>query len=189
MAATCRLHDGDRSKALFSTWAGSDFGFNSSAPFYILLFGLFFNILAFVSHSAITAFGRTDVFAKLYWIELGGYAIVATYLVFRFQIIGAALAWSLRVIVDSVVVILICKKVVGVEFRFSDHLFFVVAGLIVLSPPLIFAFFVDNFSYWLIPIGLLSFLVYSTMIWNLFLRHYERTSIRMRLEGWFRMQK
>ena len=55
-------------RPLFTVWAGEDFGRESTLPFYILLGGLFFNVLAYVPVSLIMAYGRTDMLAKLYWI-------------------------------------------------------------------------------------------------------------------------
>ncbi len=57
-------------RPFFTFWAGEEFGRESTLPFYILLSGLFFNIIVFIPHSSITALGRTDIFAKLYsqWV-------------------------------------------------------------------------------------------------------------------------
>jgi O-antigen/teichoic acid export membrane protein len=61
-------------KPFFTIWAGEEFGANSTLPFYVLLIGLFFNLQATVPYISIMAVGRTDVFARLYWIELLVYA-------------------------------------------------------------------------------------------------------------------
>ncbi|MBK7708117.1 MAG: oligosaccharide flippase family protein [Acidobacteria bacterium] len=85
-------------RPFLTLWAGEEFGRESTYPFYILLLGLLFSIISFIPYSALLAVGRTDVFAKIYWVELFLYAILAVVLIGRFQAIGPAAAYSLRII-------------------------------------------------------------------------------------------
>lgn len=165
-------------KPFFTIWAGEDFGRESSYPFYILLLGLFFNILAFVPHSAITAFGRTDVFAKLYWIELLLYVFLVIILINSFGILGAAIAWSARVVADAFVVIGLARRIVGVSFKFTNHFLNLFFGFLLLLPPMLFAYFYDNFSLWLIPLLLFSTGLYALLIWKTFLESEEKIWIK-----------
>jgi O-antigen/teichoic acid export membrane protein len=48
-------------RPFFELWAGEDFGRESTLPFYLLLIGVSFNMLAFIQHSLITAMGRTGL--------------------------------------------------------------------------------------------------------------------------------
>jgi O-antigen/teichoic acid export membrane protein len=43
--------------------------------------------------------------ARLYWFELAFYAVLAWVLIVYFGIVGAAAAWSIRVILDAVIMI------------------------------------------------------------------------------------
>ena len=139
-------------KPFFTYWAGAEFGQESSLPFYILLLGLFFNVLNYVPHSAITARGRTDVFAKLYWIELIIYAFVVYALVGRFGIVGAAAAWSLRAIIDACAVTWLSRKIVDVPIGVHVDRLALALGILLLTPPILFSVFRDNFSPWLLVI-------------------------------------
>lgn len=168
-------------KPFFTIWAGAEFGAESSPPFYILLFGLFFNILAYIPHSTITASGRTDILAKLYWFELVLYIFIAFWLVNSYQIMGAAAAWSLRVIIDASLVTWLAKKTVGVSLNFLNHFLKLVIGIVVLSVPMFFAYFYNNFSLLLIPLVLFSVSIYSLLIWKKFIDEDEKNWIKKKI--------
>lgn len=170
-------------RPFFTFWAGEEFGRESTLPFYILLSGLFFNILAFIPHSSITAFGRTDIFAKLYWIELVLYVFAVILLINSYGIIGAAAAWSLRVIVDAFIIIWLAKRIVGVSFNFFKHFGSLVIGFLLLLPPMIFAAVYDNFSLWLIILTPLSIILYSLLMWKTFVLPEEKEWLKNRLQN------
>lgn len=164
-------------KPFFTIWAGAEFGEESSPAFYILLFGLLFNIIAFIPYGTIMASGRADVFAKLYWVELVLYIFLAYWLVNSYQTIGAAAAWSIRFSLDALVIIYLAKRIVGVRLDFFRHLIKLFFGIILLIPPILFAAFYNNFSLWLIPMALLSTIAYFLIIWKTFIDEDEK--------GWF----
>jgi O-antigen/teichoic acid export membrane protein len=176
-------------KPFFTVWAGAEFGVASSPPFYVLLFGLVFNLLAYIPYSTIMASGRTDVLAKLYWIELILYILAAAWLVNSYQIIGAAAAWSLRVIIDAFLIIRLAKKIVGVSFKFFKHFLSLAAGVLVLSPPIIFALFYDNFSFWLIPLVFVAVLFYALIIWKTFVDSDEKKWITAKIISLLKLKK
>ncbi len=161
-------------KPFFTIWAGAEFGAESTIPFYILLLGLCFNIVAYIPHSVIMASGRTDVFAKLYWIELIIYILLVVWLVTMFQIKGAALAWSLRVIIDGLIIIWLSKRIVGVTFKFFNCFYILMFGSILLLPPILFAVFYNNFSLWLFVLTPLSVSLYVLLIWKKFIDVNEK---------------
>ena len=63
------------------------------------------------------ASGRSDIFAKIYWIQLLPYILLVWWLANRYGASGAAAAWSLRVIFDAVMLFLLGRKVGGVTFE------------------------------------------------------------------------
>jgi O-antigen/teichoic acid export membrane protein len=109
-------------KPFFTVWAGEEFGRESTLPFYILIAGFFFNIIAYASHAAVTAVGRTDVLAKLYFAELIPYFLVAIISIKYFGIAGAAAAWAFRVGVDAIVLIFLAKRIVNIRFGYLEGL-------------------------------------------------------------------
>jgi O-antigen/teichoic acid export membrane protein len=167
-------------RPFFTIWAGPEFGAESSLPFYILLLGLIFNMPAYVPYTAIAATGRTDLLAKLYWVELAVYAFAAYVLISYLGIIGAAAAWSLRVIIDAFAMVWLSKRFAGISFSFVRHLGSLAVGIALLLPPIMFSALYDNYSPFLIGLVPLSVGLYSIVIWKSFLEADERTWIKAR---------
>jgi O-antigen/teichoic acid export membrane protein len=83
-------------------WAGSEYARESTLPFLILLVGFWFNALAAVPFNRLLASGRTLSIAKLHAAELVPYLLLAAGLTFVAGAIGAAIAFTARVVADSV---------------------------------------------------------------------------------------
>lgn len=170
-------------KPFFTIWAGPEFGAESTVPFYILLLGLVFNISAYVPYTAIAATGRTDIFAKLSWIELAFYVVAAVVLIKYFGIIGAAAAWSFRVTIDAFVLIWFSKKFSGVTFRFFDHAGVLALAILLLLPPIILDAFYDISFPLLIGVAFICIITYSIVIWKSFIDPNERAWIANRVHN------
>jgi O-antigen/teichoic acid export membrane protein len=122
-------------RPFFTIWAGEEFGRESTLPFYLLIAGFFFNIIAYASHATVTAAGRTEVFAKLYFAEILPYFLVSIILIHFFGITGAAAAWALRVGVDAIVMIYLAKRIARIKFRYLEELRSIyVSSLVFLIP-------------------------------------------------------
>jgi O-antigen/teichoic acid export membrane protein len=170
-------------RPFFTLWAGPDFGAESTLPFYVLLAGLTFNLVAYIPYSAITASGRTDVFAILYWVECAMFSLLTFSLIRSYGIAGAAAAWSIRMALDGFALMWLTKRVVGVTFNFTSHLGYLILGILLLSPPMIFAALYNNFSLLLVPMVFLFSLLYSLWIWNRLVNSDEKKWIKLRLAG------
>lgn len=170
-------------RPFFTLWAGEEFGRESTLPFYLLLFGLFFNVLAYIPYSTITAKGRTDIFAKLYWIELVIYAVAVFFLIRWFGIVGAAAAWSLRVVLDAGAVIYLARRVAEVPLDFIDGPTALIFGAVLLFPPISIAVFYDNFSIWLVLVTPAALILYFLVIWKGFIRPEEKVWIKIHTLG------
>lgn len=90
---------------ILTVWLGESFGGDASLILKILLVGFFFNALAQIPFAQIQAYGKSRVTAIIHLIELVPYLIVLFYLVQLYGLIGAAIAWSIRVIVDYIVLV------------------------------------------------------------------------------------
>src|SRR5579862_130590 len=82
-------------------WLGSDFALKSTLVLQILAGGILLNALALVPFTLIQGLGRPDVPAKFHLLELPLYVLTLWILVSRMGIDGAALAWTLRVGFDA----------------------------------------------------------------------------------------
>jgi len=82
-------------------WLGGDFAEKSTLVLQILAIGVLVNSLALIPSSLIQGFGRPDITARFHLLELPIYLVLALLLVRGMGIAGAALAWSLRIGLDA----------------------------------------------------------------------------------------
>jgi len=84
-----------------SLWAGPQYGVHSTAPFLVVIAGVWFDCLAFVPTSYLLASGRTKMIAYIRAAELLPYLAGAWILTDRFGLMGAAYTWSAGCVLDS----------------------------------------------------------------------------------------
>jgi len=82
-------------------WLGDDFAAQSTILLQVFSVGVLFNSLAFIPFSLLQAVGRPDLTAKFHLLEFPCYAVALWILLPRVGLVGAALAWSLRLCVDA----------------------------------------------------------------------------------------
>lgn len=87
-------------KPALTLWVGAAFAERSAPVLQILAVGILLNSLTTVPFSVLQAMRRADLTAKIHLAELPAYLVLLAVLVQRFGIIGAAVAWLLRVMVD-----------------------------------------------------------------------------------------
>jgi len=87
---------------LLRLWLGPDFAEESTLVLQILCVGVLINALSTISFSLVQALGRPDLTAKFHVIELPFYAVALWFLVDANGIAGAALASTLRMLLDLV---------------------------------------------------------------------------------------
>ena len=169
-------------KSFFSIWAGDDFGRESTLPFYILLIGLAMNIIAYVPSVTLLAAGRTEVLAKLYWIELIPYLALVWFLTGHFGIVGTAMAWSIRVIGDLAAMFVLVRRYVGVSHSIRGPGSLIFAGAIMISPFALMLYEGDvNLS--VAAAAALALVLYVLMVWKFVLTDEESVWILDRVQG------
>lgn len=87
---------------MLSIWLGREFSKNSTHIAQLLCLGVFLNGLAQLAYGTIQAAKRPDITAKFHAVELPLYIGSLFFLVHKFGIIGAAIAWTLRVGCDCI---------------------------------------------------------------------------------------
>jgi O-antigen/teichoic acid export membrane protein len=171
-------------KPIFIYMGGEDFGRESTGPFRLLLFGLLFNILAFTPYSLLMASGRADIFAKLYWIELMPYVGLIAFLTIQFGALGAAAAWSIRVIADALVIGRIAIRSTDVSFAmFEGRGWGFVFAVLLFIPPLAISALLEEHFIWPFIIMPISLLIYTIVMWENFIDITERAWIISRLHS------
>ena len=87
-------------KPLLTLWLGQTFALSALPVFQILVLGVFFNSAALVPYALLQAHGRSDITAKLHLVELPIFVGLLVLAVSMWGVVGAAVAWTLRVALD-----------------------------------------------------------------------------------------
>jgi O-antigen/teichoic acid export membrane protein len=94
-------------------WLGIEFAQNSTHALQWLAVGVFINSLAYVPFALLQGAGRPSLTAKLHLIELLPYLLTVWGLTLARGIEGTAMAWTLRVTVDALVLFLLSARVLS----------------------------------------------------------------------------
>lgn len=90
------------SKTVMTIWMGDEFSGEPVLVLQILLVGFFFNSLAQIPFADIQAKGESKITAFVHLLEIIPYTIILFWLIDCFGVVGAALAWTCRVLVDFI---------------------------------------------------------------------------------------
>ncbi len=100
---------------ILSLWLGDGFRVGSEGVIQILSWGFLFNCMARVPHAFLQAVGKAKYAALINVAELPIFVFLLIFLVDRFSVIGAAFAWSARMLVDFIVLgVVLNKTMIGV---------------------------------------------------------------------------
>jgi len=114
-------------------WLGSEFSRESATVLRWLSVGVLVNSLAHIPFALVQGAGRPDLTAKLHVAELVFYVGILWWLLIRFGINGVAMAWLLRVLVDTVILFWMAHSLVPCG-KFLSRMFALVGvALIVLA--------------------------------------------------------
>jgi O-antigen/teichoic acid export membrane protein len=111
-------------KDIMGLWMGPDFGKHSAVILQVLAFGVVLDSASAVPAYALNAIGRADLTAKIQLIEIPICFSIVWISVNAFGALGGALAWTARVLVDSVLffVVLRRKNAIGHDAYRRVHL-------------------------------------------------------------------
>lgn len=100
-------------------WLGPEFARESTPVLRWLAAGVLVNSLGQVAGAAVQGAARPDLAAKLHAAELPFYMVSLWFLVREYGVTGAAIAWTLRVGVDAVVLLFISDRLLVPGARVS----------------------------------------------------------------------
>ena len=103
--------------AILRFWLGDAFAEQGGLPLRILAFGVLMNAVAHVPSSFIAALGHPEISAKFHLIELAIHVPLAWWLITRYGVTGAALAWTIRVTFDAALLFTAASRVLKVPLR------------------------------------------------------------------------
>ena len=97
-------------RQIMTLWMGPQYGGTASIALRILIVGFVFNALALVPFAAIQARGDSRTTAFVHLAEVVPYLALLFFLIYRFSIPGAALAWTARMFADFVVLSVLSRR-------------------------------------------------------------------------------
>lgn len=143
--------------ALLKFWIGASIAQHVAIPFFIVLIGVYINSFAHIPFSLLAAAEKSKNAAILHLIEAPIFLLALYLLVKPFGVNGAAFAWTLRMIIDTVAMTIMANKILPGLVQLKNT-----AWIIITSTLLIFASFQLPFL-WLTLLAFfcISFFVYS----------------------------
>lgn len=103
------------SEDILTLWVGEGYKGEPSLILKILILGFFFNSLAQIPFSNIQAKGYANKTAIVHSCEVIPYLILLSYLVNMYGVVGVAIAWTVRVIVDYILLLLMDRALFSMK--------------------------------------------------------------------------
>jgi O-antigen/teichoic acid export membrane protein len=151
-------------------WIGDDFADASTRIAQILAVGLFVNSMAMIPLISLYGIGRADVVAKLHLLELPVYALVLWQLVPALGVDGAALAWTLRALMDALLLFRLSRRICPAhDSHYARAAIAIVAGVAALGLGALLPSAVGRLLYGVVVLGV--FAIYG---WTRLLTAHER---------------
>lgn len=100
---------------ILRVWMGPDYAMHGALALRILAVGVLINSAAHIPYTFLEASGRPDVPAKCHLAELAIHLPVAWVLVGRWGITGAAIAWTVRVTLDTALLLTAARRIIPVS--------------------------------------------------------------------------
>lgn len=115
-----------------SLWLGAEFAANSTRVMQWLAIGVFTNMIGQVAYTLIQGVGRPDVTGKLHLAELPLYLGAMWWLLPRFGVEGAAIAWAARAALDAAILLVVAGRLLPGGAVIVRRTAFMLAGAITL---------------------------------------------------------
>lgn len=167
-------------------WLGAETADRSAPVLRVLAVGAAFQVLTVIPTSVVQGLGRPDLVAKLYMLETPLYLVALWWLTHAAGIAGAAAAWSARLFLDGVVLMVTARRMWLWDRQDVDETRRVVAPIVTVC---VLAAFVHALpvalAYRTIVTGGLM-IVFGRWVWIKALRPDERRWVLDLATGWYR---
>ncbi|MFH2067805.1 MAG: flippase [Pseudomonadota bacterium] len=164
-------------------WLGNEFAQSSAPVMQWQAGGVLFLCVGFLPYTLIQGAGRPKWTAWLHIIELPIYYSILWWQVNLFGIIGAAVVWTVRIIVETAILFCMAQRIVRTDFAAARR------GLVLLTPALLILY--GATLPWCITTRILfclAFLtVFSLAAWFAVLNIEERTICKEHFKTFFRI--
>jgi len=158
-------------------WLGEEFVVKSSMIVQLLAIGVLLNGISYIPFTFLQGIGKPDITAKVHLIEFPIYIVAMWFAIKHFGINGAAMIWLSRIIIDTLVLLLITKKIISFYFRFSINFVYVLLGFTISIVPI----YINNTNLKYILV-ILILLIFSFIAWKYMLKEEEKTFLTSHLK-------
>lgn len=169
-------------ETIITIFAGSEFAQEGTAPFHLLLIGVLVSVGAYVPSAAIVSTGRTGLLAKMYWLELAPYGALLWLLISYFGAVGAAAAWSTRVVLDALLLFFFARKYAGVRYSERHRGGMIVSAAVAVAPLILYLLFGLSVVAGL-AIAVLVLPLYALIVWRSVLEPMETDWLLSRIRS------
>jgi O-antigen/teichoic acid export membrane protein len=115
-------------------WIGSEFADKSTQVLRWIALGVFINSLGQIPYAFLQGAGRPDITAKLHLLELLLYLPTVWLMIVAYGIKGAAVAWTVRAVVDTFILFGIARRLLSVADLLQNRMvFLVIAALLTMG--------------------------------------------------------
>lgn len=166
------------SKPILLLWMGEAFAEKSAVVMMFLSIGVLLNSIARVPSAFIQGIGQPHIQAKFHLMEIPFYIVFAWLGTKYWGIVGAAMAWSLRVFIDAILLFTASLKIGRLSLSFKESIK-VLAILVVMLLGLLFSRFASilwpSLSWALLGLGTLASLAgFVVGTWLYVLEQHEK---------------
>lgn len=97
-------------KLILTTWMGPEYSGVAVTVMQVLMIGFYFNSIAQIPFSTLQAEGRSKTTAMIHIVEVIPYLILLIWFTHHMGVIGTAIAWSIRTMVDFFLLFLFSNR-------------------------------------------------------------------------------
>jgi O-antigen/teichoic acid export membrane protein len=162
-------------RPVLTTLLGVDYGLEGTPACYLLLVGTVFSGISYVPGSLLFASDNGAIVARIRWCELVPYLIIAAAFTMKYGIVGAAAAWTLRALVDSLLLnIAVQKWKKPISFSLGNLLRLAGALAFLLPPVIVMTIFQVRWV-WTGFLTCVCLMLYIVNLWRRVLTSSERS--------------
>ncbi len=154
-------------------WLGDEFSIKGAIVLKWLIIGGLMCSFSYFPFAVIHAAGRPDLTAKVHFIEILMYLAIASILINRLGIEGAAIAWAIRATLDSLILFYLAGNILKITY--PKFQIFLISSFVLAMLSVSILFFHDPyFKLLFITLSLITFFIFS---WKGLLNSDERNFV------------
>lgn len=99
-------------------WLGPEYAANSTVALQIVLIGILSCSISMIPYNMLQAVGRADITAKIHLAELLIFVGLSYFLISYYGLIGAAVAWCVRLVIETGILLIFSHKIAGIRIKY-----------------------------------------------------------------------